>query len=145
MAFKKDENFRYEIVDNFDHVIDEKNNSFIAFRKISWNGADPKLDIRKWMATPEGERCGKGFSFLTDNGPHEMVHVLSKQGYGDTATIMNILSHRDDFYDVLKTYLGDSLTEEQAKLFQTVKETSFDNSEEFYDPREDIFDEEDIA
>ncbi len=129
---------KYEIDENFNFVVEEKNNSFIAIRKVSWNGREPKLDVRKWYSNPDGEICGKGVSFSTEDGPHEMVHVLVKENYGDTATIMNALSHRDDFYDVLKTYLGDTLTEEQASFFQNIKENEFDSSEELYDPREDL-------
>lgn len=33
---------------------------------VSWNGNDPKLDIREWH--PNHERCGKGVTLTDDEG-----------------------------------------------------------------------------
>ena len=31
-------------------------------RYISWNGDDPKYDIRSWLETEDGEKCSKGIT-----------------------------------------------------------------------------------
>lgn len=145
--FVKDGNFEYHIKNGIDYVIEEKNNSFIAFRQLVWGDDtdDPnkmKLDLRKWTATPEGEQCGKGVTFLSENGPNELVHVLVEHGYGNTTRIMNALAGRKDFFTTVKSYLGDTFTEEQAECFLSMVDNDIDENEEMYDPREE-FDEYD--
>ena len=74
-------------------------------RKVQWvqegNEPDPskaKLELRKWRISPEGEeRADKGFSFLTEEGPHELAKVLVNNGYGHTKDILLGLKSRDDF------------------------------------------------
>ena len=39
--------FSYEIIPDFDFIIEEGQNNSTNLRKISWNGREPKLDIRK--------------------------------------------------------------------------------------------------
>lgn len=91
------EDFKYEIVDNFDHVIDEKGAKFIALRKIRW-GDNPsvKLEIRNWFSNKNGETCGKGVSFLTDDGPNNLAETLVDLGYGDTKTLIRSLAKRNN-------------------------------------------------
>ena len=57
MAFNKNnDDFSMEIVDNFDFIIEEGSNSSVNLRKVSWNGREPKLDIRKWLYQDGQER-----------------------------------------------------------------------------------------
>ncbi len=110
--------FKYEIVDNFDKLIDEKGNSFISLRKLTFNdNPDVKLDLRKYYSTATGERMYKGVSFLTEDGPNELTHVLVEEGYGDTEKLVRLLAKRQ----------GVELPEEEV------------NNEEYFDIR-DIFD-----
>ena len=49
----------------------------------------------------------KGFSFLTEEGPHSLAEELVRRGYGDTNTIVNELKKRDDIgkkLDDVETY-----------------------------------------
>ena len=46
---------------------------------VSWNGADPKYDIRNWH--PGRERCGKGIT-LTEEEVHALMDAL-KEVFGD--------------------------------------------------------------
>ena len=63
----------YEINEEFgSHVIEERNNTVVMVRRISWNGHDEKLDIRKYVYTEDGEKMGKGIG-LTDEGLWVMV------------------------------------------------------------------------
>ena len=46
-------------------------------RFISWNGDDPKYDIRAWKETEDGEKCGKGITFTGDE-LEALMHILNK-------------------------------------------------------------------
>ena len=107
MAFGKGD-FSYTIEDNFDKVFDEKGNSMLALRKIKWGDSDSvKLDLRKWYNGKDGETVGKGFSFLTEEGPHELAKVLVENGYGYTKDIVNALKSRKDFKQVMENVASD--------------------------------------
>ena len=112
--------------DNMDEIFDEKGNTFLAMRKIQWckPDAEPdpdkaKLELRKWHMRSEGETPGKGLSFLTEEGPHELVDVLLYNGYGHTKDILEILKDRDDFKESVKSIYG-----------------SDKDDDEYFDPRE---------
>lgn len=48
-------------------VISEGNTSRKELRLISWNGREPKYDIRDWWTDKEGnERMGKGITLTKD-------------------------------------------------------------------------------
>lgn len=119
----------YNIANNFDHTFDEKGNVFLAFRQLSWSeGSDPKYDLRKYYINKDGnETVGKGFSFLTEEGPHELAKVLVSTGFGKTQDILNELSKRDDFRASLNKVLGkdDPLYDDSIK-----------DDEVYYDPKE---------
>jgi len=105
--FDKSVSVKPVLFDNIDEIFDERGSTFLAMRKVQWcqEGKEPdeskaKLELRKWRMTPEGEeRADKGFSFLTDDGPHELAKVLVKNGYGHTKDILLSLKDREDFKD----------------------------------------------
>lgn len=142
--------FEYHIVDGFDKVFDEKGNKFGSVRKVIWgedDGSPGKLEIRRWIATTDGERASSGYVFNNqDKGPTELVHILLECGYGDTSKVINIVSKREDFFETIKSYLGDTFTEEQAEFFiNQLDDTSIDSATEFYDPRDEFnYDEEEV-
>ena len=114
--------FSYTLDKDFDYTIDEKGNSFIALRKIKWGSSDEyRLDLRKWFNTATGETMSKGVSFMTDDGPHELVKVMVEQGYGHTKDIVEALKLRDDF------------DEDELPKVKEMKE-------KYYDPVESLFD-----
>lgn len=94
-----------------DVTFDELGSRFLALRKAQWvnKGDEPdeskaKLELRKYVVDKEGnERANKGFSFLTDEGPHELARVLIHEGYGHTKDILNELKTREDFLEAAKT------------------------------------------
>lgn len=100
----------YYLHDGIDTIVDEKGDQFIALRKVQWakdstTEKDPskaKLELRRWRVTPEGEVPLKGAVFLTENGPHETVLGLLKNGYGYTKDVLLELKTRDDFNDTVK-------------------------------------------
>lgn len=110
MAFDPNEIIKPVMFDNLNEVFDEQGSTFIALRRVQWvrgeNQPDrnkSKLELRKWRITPEGdERADKGFSFLTEQGPHELAKVLVHNGYGKTKDIIKELAQRDDFSESVK-------------------------------------------
>lgn len=117
---------KYKIMDDFNHIIEEKGNMFTALRKISWNDKDNyKLDLRKYYVTGDGETVGKGVSFMTEEGPNELAKVLVSEGYGYTDEILKELANREDFRASLNSVLNpdDKFYDENVKS-------------EFFDPKE---------
>lgn len=95
--FNKDKEFSYEVDPNFDYVLEERANTFIALRKIKWGSqTKAKLDIRKYRATEEGEMMMKGCS-ITDEGANELTKILVEQGYGSDKEIYDaIINNRPE-------------------------------------------------
>lgn len=109
---------------DLDVTFDELGSRFLALRRVQWvnKGEEPdiskaKLELRKWLVDKEGnERANKGFSFLTDEGPHELAKVLIHEGYGRTKDILNELRSRDDFIEAAKT-INDSEESTEGEYF----------------------------
>lgn len=122
---KNGKEFKYEIDKEFDdHVIEERNNTSIIMRKISWgSNGDYKVDIRKYLYTDEGERMGKGIS-LTDDGANELTKELISCGYGNTKDILLALRNRNE--DEFKSAVD--------LVVNGIEED--ENSDEYYDPKE---------
>jgi hypothetical protein len=105
-----DMDFTFSIDENgVNLIVDEKGSNYLALRKVKWFDNDYKLELRRWTSTKEGERPGKGVTFLTEEGPHELAEALVKEGYGNTATLLDALNARDeedmeeeDYYDPRK-------------------------------------------
>ena len=84
MAFTTgDFNMHPEVFKECDEVIDEKSNTFIALRLVQWckNGSEPdknlaKLELRKWRVKDGEEHADKGCSFLTPEGPGNLLKLL---------------------------------------------------------------------
>lgn len=133
--------FNLEIDPEFDEIIDEGvGNSFVALRRLKWSDNSPfKLDIRRWITDAEGnEIAGKGCSFITEEGPSNLVHTLIDHNYGDTATIIEKVSKRSDFVDALmyseKALNALGLDDIKDKIKQ--KAESYTEDASFYDPKE---------
>ena len=116
---RDNKDFSFEIVPNFDFVLEEGSNTSVNLRKISWNGREPKLDIRKWSYNDGEERMLKGCT-LSDEGGNELACVLVEHGYGDTNRLFKALSQREDFHGEVDT--NESKSQED------------DEEEEYYDP-----------
>lgn len=120
--------FNYEVDENFDHLIEEKGNQATFFRRVSWGGRDAKPEIRKWYVDGTSETPGKGVSFMTEEGPDELVRIMTEVGYGKTDEILSNISKRDDFGISVKKVLGKGIEE-------VVDDTADIELEEVYDPR----------
>lgn len=127
--------FHLEIDDSINEVFDEgQGNSFLAMRKLRWNESGTfKLDLRKWITNAEGEEiAGKGFSFITEEGPANLVNCLLKHGYGDTRKTLEGIQDREDFVpEAMKI-----LAKKGAISNDLIPEEYVENDVVFYDPKE---------
>ncbi|MGL5749330.1 MAG: hypothetical protein ACRCXT_02295, partial [Paraclostridium sp.] len=115
--------FNYEIEEGLDCVFDEKGNTFLAMRKVRWSeNGEFKLDLRKYYINSDGEEVvGKGLSFMTEEGPHELTKSLIDNGYGHTQDIIEGVMNRPDFEQCLE-YAKDGVRPE-------------DNNDIYFDPK----------
>lgn len=123
MAFNNDKHITPVFFGSVNETFDERGSMYLALRKTQWvkEGEEPdeskaKYEIRKWMVSPEGDKPNKGTSFLTDNGPSELAHVLLKNGFGDTKECLLDLKSRDDFEDAVN-HLYDKETDTDGEFF----------------------------
>ena len=59
----KVDEIKYEVEEECGVIETLKNGDEIKLRYMSWNGRDPKYDIRTWYTDDEGnEKCRKGIS-----------------------------------------------------------------------------------
>lgn len=127
--------FKYEVDEEFDYLVEEKGNQAIFFRRVSWGGRDAKPEIRKWYVDGTSETPGKGVTFMTEEGPDELVKVMTEVGFGKTDEILENISKREDFGISVKKILGKGLEE-------LIDDNADIELEEVYDPRSldlDIF------
>lgn len=105
MAFGSEFNKELVKFGDMDIIFDEKGSRFLTMRKVQWinRGEEPdeskaKLEMRKYTIDKDGsEICGKGISFLTEEGPHNLVKEFVANGFGHTKDILESLIKRDDF------------------------------------------------
>ena len=55
----------YEVVEKCG-VLSENGEWKTELRYVSWNGREPKYDIRPWKDDADGEKCGKGITLTGD-------------------------------------------------------------------------------
>lgn len=126
----------YKVNPECDHIFDEKGNTFLALRKIQWgeNGGE-KLDIRKWYTNANGEETvGKGVSFITEDGPHELAKILVENDFGYTEEIIEGIKNRKDFMSSLTKCLNGDIPDSIE-----VKDTEEEPDGEYFDPSEVLF------
>ena len=132
MARDKSE-LKLELEGTVDEVFDElPGNSFLALRKLRWRpDGEFKLDIRKWFTNSDGEEiAGKGISFMTEQGPDNLIMALLKHGYGDTRKTIEGIKDRDDFIPTL----SEMIRNDEIHEFEIPEGEESDTS--FYDPKD---------
>lgn len=114
--FKKDKDgdFSYTVGD-IDEVVDSYKNTAVMLRKVSWKGGPERLELRKWFLDINKEIAGKGVSFLTEDGPGNLINTMLKHGYGDTYQVLDSIKDRDDFDSALASIGKKKPTEENIK------------------------------
>ena len=77
-AAAKDKDIKYEVVEECGELTPRKNGDVVKVRYLSWNGRDPKYDIRAWSTDDDGnERCGKGIG-MSGEELEELYEVIGK-------------------------------------------------------------------
>lgn len=56
--------FQYEIVESIGVLSESSKGWKKELNKISWNGGEPKYDVRDW--SPDHEKMGKGVTFTEE-------------------------------------------------------------------------------
>lgn len=118
--------FKYEIDPEYDEIFDEKGNIVLMARKVAWNDNKSKIELRKWYVNVDKEKASAGFSFLTEEGPDNLINVLIKKGHGQTEEILESLKDREDFDEALRNVIGDKV--------DSIKNQKPEN--DYYDPKE---------
>ena len=72
---KTETEIKYEIVNEIG-VISDNGKWRLELNRISWNGKEPKYDLRKW--TSDHEKMGKGVT-LTDDELITLADLLAKE------------------------------------------------------------------
>ena len=68
------EEFHYEIVRPLGVVSEGARGWKTEANLVSWNGRDPKIDVRAW--SPDHQKMGKGVGFTKEEAAH-LVQILS--------------------------------------------------------------------
>ena len=126
--------FHLELDDSVNEIFDEASgNSFLALRRLRWSeNSDFRLDIRKWFTNSDGEEiAGKGVSFLTEEGPANLIEALLRNGYGDTLKTLNGIKDRDDFLVSVKQILNENNIDINSVELPTIDSIDGD----YYDPK----------
>ena len=63
MAIPKDE-LKYEIINSIGVVSTAASGWRLELNRVSWNGKEPKYDLRSWA--PDYKKMGKGVTFSED-------------------------------------------------------------------------------
>ncbi len=67
--------FKYEITQELGVLSESKSGWTRELNLVSWNGAEPKFDIRDWA--PDHEKMGKGISLNADE-VEKLKKILEK-------------------------------------------------------------------
>ena len=67
--------FRYEIVEELGVISENRSGWTRELNLVSWNGGEPKYDLRDWA--PEHEKMGKGIS-MTKDEVFELLQLLEE-------------------------------------------------------------------
>ncbi len=68
--------FKYEIINEIGVISNSSKGWKKEVNRLSWNGGEPKYDIRQWA--PNHEKMGKGIS-LTEDEMRELAKILNKE------------------------------------------------------------------
>jgi hypothetical protein len=70
---QKNDNFKFEIINHLGVIATKTKGWKKEFNRISWNGGEPKYDIREWDESHE--KMGKGVT-LTESEMRELSKLL---------------------------------------------------------------------
>lgn len=67
--------FKYEIIQEFGVLSESKSGWTRELNLVSWNGAEPKYDIRDW--SPDHDKMSKGIS-LSNEEINKLKYILDR-------------------------------------------------------------------
>ena len=74
----KTDDINYEVIEECGELTPRGKGGTVKLRYLSWNGRDPKYDLRLWSVDDDGnEKCGKGIG-LTGEELEELYIVIGK-------------------------------------------------------------------
>ena len=122
-------NITYDVKkDGIDEIIEETKNATMMLREVAWNGRDYHLELRKWIISGEELKPLRGISFSTEDGPNNLVDVMTDLGFGHTKKMLNSLKDREDFEDSLVYTIGKKKVEESKDKEVVI------NEDDYFDP-----------
>ena len=74
MAFQKE--LKFEIINNVGVIAEQSSGWKKELNRISWNGCEPKYDIRDW--SPDHEKMGKGVT-LTEAELRALKTIIDEE------------------------------------------------------------------
>ena len=133
---------KYKIINDFG-TIENKKNAHIALRMVKWFDKDPSLDLRVWFKGVDEETPSKGFTFSTQEGPHNLTEKMVELGYGDTQKLKGMLDDREKNPVIPPTELGIP-EEEMEGLYLNDGKEYLENKDEEDDDEEGYISSKDI-
>lgn len=86
MAIKKtkvNDEIKMEVVEKVGVIMERNGGYSLELRYVSWNGGEPKYDIRPWKTKEDGtEVCGKGIT-LTGEELESLGEIIVKLASND--------------------------------------------------------------
>ena len=67
---------KYEIIEHIGDISENRSGWKRELNLVSWNGADPKYDIRDWA--PDHEKMGKGLTLTADEA-WELAQLIQEK------------------------------------------------------------------
>ena len=74
-ATKATESPTYEVIEECGVLSTNSRGWELKLRFMSWNGNEPKYDIRSWKEDENGEKCSKGIT-LTGDELENLLNIL---------------------------------------------------------------------
>lgn len=125
------------VILGIDDIFEEKGNRFSRFERVKWDPESDKsyIDIRRYEMNAQNEEvAGKGFTFMTEDGPAELSKAIIRNDFGTTEEYIEELAKRDDFVFALKNcQIKGAISDTDITINK-----EFENSDEFYDANDFI-------
>lgn len=74
MAFQKE--LKFEIINSLGVISEQPSGWTKELNRVSWNGGEPKYDIRDW--SPEHDKMGKGIT-LTETELRSLKSIIDEE------------------------------------------------------------------
>ncbi len=73
---KNNQDLKFEIINHIGVLSTSSSGWLLELNRVSWNGAEPKYDIRSW--SPDHSKMGKGVT-LTEEDIVSLAELLAKE------------------------------------------------------------------